>query len=308
MPCEPVGSTFRRSRALGPGGRITLADVTRAAPSASNAKPVTGTQVVKTRHGGIRVRIWEPTQAQATSTSIVLIHGLFADIEAWASLALNLSRSGQRVVALDLPGHGQSDARVDHFDQIVESAADVLSHAAGKRQVIVGHSFGALVAARLARSNVSATQALVLIAPMGLGTEIAHPFLKGVMHAGNNEAMARELAKLNHAGTKPSDSYMDELRSRIESRRELLTRMVGAVDREGVQQVCISESLQSLACPITVLHGRADVIIPWQHALNAPSRAALHLIPDVGHMPQWEAATLTTEAILRAVRSTPTQA
>lgn len=287
----------------GPSGRITLADVARTTPAVNNGRPskaAIDTEIVDTRFGSIRVRIWEPAGTSTTSPSIVLIHGMFADIEAWASLALGLSRSGQRVLALDLPGHGESSAEVERFDDIVESAAQALAPMPGQRHILVGHSLGGAVAARLACRPALAAQALVLIAPMGLGTEIEHRFLKGVLHAGNNEAMGRELSRLTRAGTKPSDAYMAELRTRIETRRDLLVRMSDAASWNGVQQISITADLQAALCPITVLHGRADAIIPWEHTLNAPARAALHLIPDVGHMPQWEAATLTTEVILRA--------
>lgn len=286
----------------GPGGRATLADVALATPSVKKGRPSKGvidTEMVDTRFGSIRIRTWGPEGTSVTSSSIVLIHGMFADIEAWASLALSLSRSGQRVLALDLPGHGESSAEVDRFDDIVESAAQALAHVPGQRHILVGHSLGGAVAARLACRPALAAQALVLIAPMGLGTEIEHRFLKGVLHAGNNEAMGRELSRLTRAGTRPSDAFMDELRTRIKTRRDLLVRMSDAASWNGVQQVSISADLQRVLCPITVLHGRADAIIPWEHALSAPARAALHLIPDVGHMPQWEASALTTEVILR---------
>lgn len=289
----------------GPGGRITLADVARTSPATDKAKgkaakATSRTELVDTRYGPIRIRTWEPATASAASPSIVLIHGMFADIEAWASLALGLSRSGQRVLALDLPGHGESGAEIERFDDIVDAAAEALARQPSQRHILVGHSLGGAVAARLACRPAVAAQALVLIAPMGLGTEIEHQFLKGVLKAGNNEAMGRELAKLTHAGTKPSDAYMDELRASIKTRRKVLVRIGKTVNRSGVQQISIAADLQAALCPITVLQGRDDAIIPWQHALNAPARTALHVIPDVGHMPQWEAATLTSEVILRA--------
>ena len=287
----------------GPAGRVTLADVARATAGRGRTPAAAAPGRVATRHGELQTRIWEPVGNAARAATLVLIHGMFADIDAWASLALSLSRAGQRVIAIDLPAHGQSSASVSRFDEVVDAVDDALAQLAGERCVLVGHSFGAAVAARLACRPALAVQALVLIAPMGLGTEIEQPFLDGVLHARNDETLGRELAKLTRTGQKPTDAYLGTLRASIASRREPLLGMSNAISWDGVQQVSIAADLHKALCPISVLHGRADAIIPWQHALNAPPRAALHLIPDVGHMPHWEAATLTTEVILRAVRS-----
>jgi pyruvate dehydrogenase E2 component (dihydrolipoamide acetyltransferase) len=287
----------------GPAGRVTLADVARAAPGRSGTSAADPKGRVSTRHGELQTRIWEPVGRVAGTATIVLIHGMFADIDAWASLALSLSRAGQRVVAIDLPGHGRSSAAVTRLDEVVDAVDDALQQLPGERRLLVGHSFGGAVAARLACRPALAAQALVLIAPMGLGTEIEQRFLQGVTHARNDETLGRELAKLTRSGIKPTDAYLSELRGGIAARRELLLELTDAISWDGVQQVSVAADLHKALCPITVLHGRSDAIIPWQHALNAPAQAALHLIPDVGHMPQWEAATLTTDAILRATRA-----
>jgi len=66
------------------------------------------------------------------------------------------------------------------------------------------------------------------------------------------------------------------------------------------QSRSIVETLASLSAPVTLVHGREDAVIPWQHALNAPPATALHLLPGTGHMPHWEAVALTTNIIIRA--------
>jgi pyruvate dehydrogenase E2 component (dihydrolipoamide acetyltransferase) len=289
-------------KGTGPNGRITVADVNRLS-MASDVKPKINssisTEIIKTKFGSIRLRTWEPTTPQKNSPDIVLIHGLFADIEAWASLALSLSRSGQRVLAVDLPNHGESRASVENFDELVDSVSEVLAFKTGAHSILVGHSLGAAIATRLAVKSKVLVHALVLISPLGLGTEIEHTFLKGVINSKNNAVMQRELAKLTHAKTIPSDVYMNELRDRIDIYRDGLEKTILAVSCQGIQQINIFNDLKSLVCPVSILHGKADMIIPWQHALNAPATVALHLIADVGHMPQWEASSLTTEVILR---------
>jgi pimeloyl-ACP methyl ester carboxylesterase len=286
----------------GPNGRITLTDVKSVTSSNKTEKKTRSSHhvdMIKTQFGSLKVKTWEPIGASLNTPDIVLIHGMFADTDSWASLALSLSRLGQRVISIDLPSHGGSDATVESFAHLVDSVQEALFSHSVARHILVGHSLGGAVAARLARQpNVSA-QALILISPLGLGTEIEQNFLHGTLNAKSNEAMGRELAKLTYAKSVPSDLFIEALRDRIRINYDGLEKMSEAVSCHGVQQISIATDLQKVICPVSLLHGLADGIISWRHSLNAPSHVALHLIPEVGHMPHWEASTLTTEIILR---------
>ncbi|MEB2350012.1 MAG: alpha/beta fold hydrolase [Burkholderiaceae bacterium] len=279
---------------------MTLSDVQRAGRGEPVRIAGAGASSVPTRHGSIRLKTWEPSGSHGASTTVVLIHGLFADLEAWAATALHLSRAGRRVVALDLPAHGESDAAVADFASLVESVGDAVDAATEGPVVLVGHSFGAAVTAHLLARPGLPVQAAVLLAPLGLGTEIEQRFVDGVLNGGTSEALGRELAKLSTSGAVPSAAYLEQLRARIAARRVTLAAVCDDVAVNGVQQLFIRGQLDAAACPVSIVHGRADEIIPWQHALNAPPKVALHLAPHVGHMPQWDATALTTEVIIRA--------
>lgn len=310
IPMTPAARAALRARGLeasaiagsGPGGRVTLSDVQRAGRGepARIAGAGAGTSSVPTRHGSIHLKTWEPSGSHGASTTVVLIHGLFADLEAWAATALHLSRAGRRVVALDLPAHGESEAAVASFASLVEAVGDAVDAATEGPVVLVGHSFGAAVTAHLLARPGLPVQAAVLLAPLGLGTEIEQRFVDGVLNGGTSEALGRELAKLSTSGAVPSAAYLEQLRARIAARRVTLAAVCDDVAVNGVQQLFIRGQLDAAACPVSIVHGRADEIIPWQHALNAPPKVALHLAPHVGHMPQWDATALTTEVIIRA--------
>ena len=308
IPMTPAARAALGARGLeasaiagsGPGGRVTLSDVQRAGRGAPVRMAGAGASSVPTRHGSIHLKTWEPSGSHGASTTVVLIHGLFADLEAWAATALHLSRAGRRVVALDLPAHGESEAAVADFASLVESVGDAVDAATEGPVVLVGHSFGAAVTAHVLARPGLPVQAAVLLAPLGLGTEIEQRFVDGVLNGGTSEALGRELAKLSTSGAVPSAAYLDELRARIAARRATLAAVCDDVAVNGVQQVFIRGQLDAAPCPVSIVHGRADEIIPWQHALNAPPKVALHLAPHVGHMPQWDATALTTEVIIRA--------
>ena len=84
---------------------------------------------------------------------VLLIHGLSNTAWSWAPVARRL-RATRHVVAMDLRGHGLSDAPTEGYDP-PSFAGDVLAAAEGSgllaetddRVVLAGHGFGAIVAA-----------------------------------------------------------------------------------------------------------------------------------------------------------------
>ncbi len=100
---------------------------------------------------------------------VLLIHGLSNTAWSWAPVARRL-RAVRRVVAMDLRGHGLSDAPTEGYDPDT-FADDVLAVAEGSglleapddRVVLVGHGFGAIVAAWAAVSIGERCAGLVLV-------------------------------------------------------------------------------------------------------------------------------------------------
>ena len=101
---------------------------------------------------------------------IVLLHGALATHEDWlAGPFFPLAQCG-RVLAVDLPGHGQSlRARFEAEPRL--QAAQIhaaLSRLSTGRRIIVGHSFGGLVALAYAEQFPEAVSHLVLLSPIAL--------------------------------------------------------------------------------------------------------------------------------------------
>ena len=93
----------------------------------------------------------------------LMLHPALAHSGAWTRLAGGLA-DRVRVVAPDMPGHGLSgewDKRGDFHDQITRIAASFLEPG----MHVIGHSFGATVALRLALENPG-MRSLTLIEPV----------------------------------------------------------------------------------------------------------------------------------------------
>lgn len=104
-----------------------------------------------------------------TGPGVLLIHGLSNSAWTWAPVARRL-RTARRVVAMDLRGHGLSDAPTMGYDADT-FAADVIAVAEGSgllaapadRVVLAGHGFGGIVAAWAAVELGQRCAGLVLV-------------------------------------------------------------------------------------------------------------------------------------------------
>ena len=99
------------------------------------------------------------------SRAVIFVHGWTCDESTWQEQVPAVSES-YRVITIDLPGHGQSDAPIDGkftvelFARAIES---VRAEAKANRVVLVGHSMGAPVVRQYARLFPQHTAALVLV-------------------------------------------------------------------------------------------------------------------------------------------------
>ena len=297
----------------GPGGRIVRDDVERLAgqpgqsgrrtASVRGSQPAVAVSVsekyLATPNGEIFARFWNaPAQSGATTT--VLVHGLFGDVDTWAGLASSLAGQGQAVVAVDLPAHGKTAASLLTIDKIVSALAQVIATLLPGPKVLVGHSLGGTIVTKLAsHPAVRQVSAVALIAPAGLGTEINQSFINGMLNAGSVTALRRELEKLAVRLPAFGSGFMTDLVESLKERSSSLQELIADFSSSGVQQIDIRAELEQLRMPVSIFWGRQDQIIPWSHALNATPKAALHLIPGVGHMPQWESSNLVLDRLMQ---------
>ena len=98
------------------------------------------------------------------SEALVLIHGWTQSIDAWRDQIPELAKRN-RVIAIDLPGHGESDKpktkySMDYFARAVEA---VMRDAKVNRAVLVGHSMGTPVARQFYRKYPDKTLAIVIV-------------------------------------------------------------------------------------------------------------------------------------------------
>lgn len=96
--------------------------------------------------------------------AVVLVHGWGGDSTFWHE-QIPVLAALFRVIAVDLPGHGQSDAPVVAYTQpyFADAVEAVLAQASVKRAVVVGHSMGFNVARVLALRHPGRVAGLVSV-------------------------------------------------------------------------------------------------------------------------------------------------
>jgi len=96
--------------------------------------------------------------------ALVLIHGWSQSIDAWRD-QIPVFAKRNRVIAIDLPGHGESDKpktkySMDYFARAVEA---VMRDAKVNRAVLVGHSMGTPIARQFYRKYPDKTLGIVIV-------------------------------------------------------------------------------------------------------------------------------------------------
>lgn len=96
--------------------------------------------------------------------ALVLIHGWSCNLDYWRDQVPEFAKRN-RVIAIDLPGHGKSDKpQVTYTMDLFARAVDaVMRDAKVKRAVLMGHSMGTPVARQFYRKYPQKTLAIVIV-------------------------------------------------------------------------------------------------------------------------------------------------
>jgi pimeloyl-ACP methyl ester carboxylesterase len=96
--------------------------------------------------------------------TVVFVHGWTCDMSVWRFQAPAFAKN-RRVIAIDLPGHGRSDApEIDYTMGLFARAIDAVMREEGaSRAVLIGHSMGTPVVREFYRLHPEKTSALVAV-------------------------------------------------------------------------------------------------------------------------------------------------
>jgi pyruvate dehydrogenase E2 component (dihydrolipoamide acetyltransferase) len=231
---------------------------------------------------------------------IVLIHGYSGDLNNWLFNIEALAAEAP-VIAIDLPGHGQSSKDVGDGSLafLADSVAKTLDALNIQRANLVGHSLGGTVAARLAADHPERVASLTLIAPASLpGTHVSEEFLTGIAESQRARDLKPYLEMLFADPSLVSKDMIDEMvkYKRLDGVEDALVkirdRLLGEEDRTALET-----ALKQIP-KATVIASHNDRIV-GAPSTNLPDGLQIHWIDAAGHMPQLEAATEVNQLIVQ---------
>jgi pimeloyl-ACP methyl ester carboxylesterase len=223
---------------------------------------------------------------------LVLLHGLSFDRTMWRPAVAELEPidPGRRVLALDLPGHGQSlDAPQRDPEQVMRAVHAAITAAGLRAPVVVGHSLGAMLATFYAANfpcsaviNVDQTLLMepFLHAVQGLADQLRGPAFGAVwakfQQSMHPELLPPEAQELVRGTSRPGrDLIVGYWAKVLDTPPSLLTG----------ELACAVSAIRAAGIPYTIVAGDQgdDALRGW--LAGALPHATLTVWPGCGHFP-----------------------
>ena len=210
---------------------------------------------------------------------IVCIHGAGGSHQVWVPQLRTLGRR-RKVIALDLPGHGQSEGNgADRIEVYRDAVIEFLAALGLDRTVVVGHSMGGAIIQSLALACPGRLAAMVLV---GTGARLR---VQSHIFAGLREDPRRTVELMTRWGRAP-DASAELLKQDADA---MLRTPISVI--EGDLRACdafdLMQQITAITLPTMVICGTDDLMTPPKYAEYLHRQIAgsqLIVIPAAGHM------------------------
>jgi pimeloyl-ACP methyl ester carboxylesterase len=266
-----------------------------------------------------------PASGKANGRTVVLLHGKNFFGASWRDTLRALGQAGYRVVVPDQLGFGKSSKpALDYsFHLLATQTKQLLDKLGVQKAAIVGHSMGGMLATRFARLFPEATTHLVLENPIGLEDyrvlvpwRSTEELYRGQLET--TEESVRKYHKTYYVTWRPEyDEYVQvAFRQTLGAESPRLAWVSAATEQMIYQQPVVHE-FPLVTAPVLLVIGQSDRttigrarVSPealtklgqypelGRRAAKAFPHATLVEIPNVGHIPHFEAPEKWHEALL----------
>ena len=228
----------------------------------------------------VRYRVWG-----TDGPRLLLIHPIGLDADFWEPAAARLA-GAHRLLAYDLPGHGDSEALPGAFamEDLADHAAAVLRAASFGPAAVAGLSIGGMVAMHLALRHPDAVQALILADTLARGSGVMLGRARAAREGGMEALVAPTLERWY------PPAYLREHPDAAEA----VARRLRSCDPEqharaweAIARHDAAAALAGLRVPALVVVGEQDVSTPPEVgagiAADIPG-ARLEIVAGAGHL------------------------
>ncbi len=247
----------------------------------------------------------------ADAPTVVLVHGAGMDGTVWAQQTRFLSMRGVRALAIDLPGHGQSEGpAIATVGGMADWLVRVLDELGVEDVVIAGHSMGTFIALEVATRFPKLVKSVALY-----GTATGMPVHPDLLDAAAHDVprAGALMTGWSHAsgsriGLNPTPGLWmtGGVRALVERSKPgvLLSDLNACVNYDEAEA-----RAASITCPALVTIGAQDKMTPAKSGramVKAMVRSAgveVIELPNAGHMMITEEPRIVREALLRAAQT-----
>ncbi len=254
-------------------------------------------------------------QVLGRGPAVLLLHGTGAASHSWRALAPALARRFT-VIAPDLPGHGFSAMPTPDrlsLPQMARGVADLLEALGARPSLVVGHSAGAAILARMVLDGMIAPDRLIslngaLLPFRGLPATFFSPAAKLLasvrlvprlftLMVGDRVSVARLLRDTGSV----IDPVGIELYGRLLRNPGHVAGALGMMANWDLEPM--RRDLPGLRIPVTLISGRNDRTVSPMDALRVRAllpAATVILLPGLGHLAHEERPEEVAEHIMQA--------
>jgi len=221
-------------------------------------------------------------EGESTRPPLVCVHGAGSSSVVWMEVVRRLSPQ-RRVVAIDLPGHGQSDRWHAPDDVTIamyrDAVGTVCAQLKVERAILMGHSMGALIALDAAAAWPERVAGLILVNG-GVRLPVAPEVF--VKLTGDFTRFGKWLARVVWSPATPRDVIERWGTLAFTAEQEITLADFRAVERyDGAQ------AATRVRAPTLVLGGEDDLMTPprlTRELAAAITGARAVVVPEAGHM------------------------
>ena len=253
---------------------------------------------IHTVKGAAGVNLHVREYGRSDGIPILFIHGWSQSHQCWSKQYASSLTNDARIAALDLRGHGMSDAPMEaeqytDGDKWADDIDAVIDELSLDRPILVGWSYGGYIICDYIRrkgqdriSGINFVAAAVVLGPQAFGTLVGPGFLENAPGACQNDlsiniAAIRKLLRASVVRPVLQDDFEEFLAFNM-------------VVKPGVRgallqrELDFATTLEGIKVPVLVTHGRGDIVVlpaMADYILKHCKSAEASWFDNVGHAP-----------------------
>jgi pimeloyl-ACP methyl ester carboxylesterase len=248
-------------------------------------------------------------RGEGTLPPVVLLHGIASAATPFAPVLMRLRRHVQRVVAIDYPGHGFSEAPRGRFtpDRLFDVVDHALEALLPEPAILVGNSLGGAVALQRAVRHPTRVCSLVLLSPAGAqSTDEEWDGIRRTFAVTTRAEGRAFLGRLYHRVPLLAHAVAHE--------------MAGSLGRRAIRELIASatndhtpspEAIRALTMPVLFFWGRSERLLPDRHydyfREHLPPHAIVERPDGFGHCPHFDDPGRVARTIVEFARKCTAQ-